>query len=458
MGMQAFVHRMGCLALSLALFACGGGGSDGGGTPTPKFTIGGTVKGLASGESVTLENNGGNALTVSGNTSFVFSTPVLQHGSYSVTVMTQPLGQICTVTSASGSDVTANVTSVAVVCATPAQYAYVVNQGSNSISQFAIGTSGNLTALATATVPTGRSPQSVAVDPTHRFVYVTNLTDDTVSQYIIQQDGTLEPNSPATVATGHGPWALAVSPSGDWAYVVNSKDNTISQFVINSSGGLVASSVGPVKTGTLPWNLTLSPNGEFAYVSNHGTSANPSATVSQYSIDATSGALTALNPATVLTASNFPAGIAVDADSAYAYVANLSVGSVSQYAIGTDGTLTSLSPSFVSAGTQPVYVAIHPGNRYAYVANNYVYAIGTVSQYTIGTTGALTPMAKPSVMAGPGPGWIAFDVFGHYAYVVNIGDGASPGSVSAYSIDSTGALTLIGTTTVGVSPFAIATI
>src|SRR5664279_2118836 len=59
-----------CVALSLALGSCGGGGG-GGGTPKPQtYTIGGAVSGLASGESVTLANNGTDTLTVSGNNTF----------------------------------------------------------------------------------------------------------------------------------------------------------------------------------------------------------------------------------------------------------------------------------------------------------------------------------------------------------------------------------------------------
>jgi 6-phosphogluconolactonase (cycloisomerase 2 family) len=448
-----------CLALAFALGACGGG--DDTTPPAPTFTIGGTVTGLASGESVTLANNGANPTTVTANTSFVFSTRIAEHGSYSVTVTMQPTGQTCTVSSGSGSSVTENVTSVAVTCANLAQYAYVVNYGSNTVSQFSIGSSGMLAPLTAATVATGRSPESVTVDPTHRYVYVTNFSDNTVSQYVIQQDGTLLPNSPATVATGHGPWAMAVSPSGDWAYVVNSADNTISQYIVNSSGALIASSTAPVATGLGPWNLTLSPNGEYAYVSSHGNLTTSGITVSQYAVDSGSGAITPLNPPTIPSKAPNPTGIAVDGSSSYAYVANINANSVSQYSIGTGGTLTNLTPSSVITGTDPVYVAIDPSNRYAYVANYTIDSspgtAGTISQYTLQSTGALAPMAVPSVAAGAGPAWIAFDAFGQYAYVVNIGSGTSPGTVSIYSIGAGGGLTLIGTVNVGLSPHAIAT-
>jgi 6-phosphogluconolactonase (cycloisomerase 2 family) len=457
--MMTSMLRTVATALALGLVGCGGGG--GGGTHMlGTYTIGGAVAGLATGESVTLAN-GADSLTVSSNATFVFGTAIQQNGSYSVTVKTQPAGQNCSVSAGSGSGLTANVTGVAIACTNLAQYAYVVNNGNNSVSQFTIDASGMLAPLSVASVATGNSPQSVTVDPTHSYVYVTNLIDDTVSQYVIQKDGTLAPNTPATVGTGHAPWALAVSPSGDWAYVVNSTDGTISQYSVSSSGALAAAGVAPVATGLGPWNVTLSPNGKYVYVSNHGTLTTPSMSLSQYSIGASNGAITPLNPASLLSEANFPGGITVDANSAYAYVANISSNSVSQYAIGADGTLTSLSPAFVVTGTEPVYLAIDPSNRYAYVANYTVDVNpalpGTVSQFTVGASGQLTPMPTPTVAAGIGPGWIAFDSFGHYAYVVNLGNGTAPGTVSEYAIGTDGALTLVGTVSAGPSAFMIAT-
>jgi YVTN family beta-propeller protein len=409
---------------------------------------------------VTLADNGGDAVSVNGNTTFVFPTKIAQNGSYAVTVQTQPFAQNCAVSAGSGAGLMANVTTVAVACTNLPQFAYVVNNGDNTVSQYAIDASGTLALLNVATVATGNSPESVTVDPSNKYVYVTNRLDDTISQYVIQSDGTLSPNTPATVATGHGPWALAVSPAGTWAYVVNSADGTISQFSVSASGALVATTVSPVSTGTEPWNVTLSPDGKYAYVANHGNAPPGGQTLSQYAVDATTGALTPLNPATLTTAFPYPGGITVDPTSSYAYLSNINGNSLSEYAIGADGTLGSLNPASVGTGTEPVFLAFDPTGRYAYEANYTVdvsSATGTVSQYAVGSAGQLTPLMPATVLAGIGPGWVAFDPFGKYAYVVNIGDGTLPGTVSEYAIGSGGELTLIGMTATGVNAFMIAT-
>ena len=77
--------------------------------------MGGTVSGLSG--TVVLQDNGGDNLSVSANGSFTFATRLAGGAAYSVTVKTNPSGQTCTVTGGSGTIGSANVTNVAVSCA-----------------------------------------------------------------------------------------------------------------------------------------------------------------------------------------------------------------------------------------------------------------------------------------------------------------------------------------------------
>ena len=96
------------LALALLLASCKIGRD-------PSYTVGGTVSGL-NGAGLVLQNNGGDNLAISANGAFTFSTPLKKHASYSVTVLTQPSGQTCTVANGSGSIGGDKVTNVAVTC------------------------------------------------------------------------------------------------------------------------------------------------------------------------------------------------------------------------------------------------------------------------------------------------------------------------------------------------------
>jgi len=81
--------------------------------PPPTYTIGGTISGLSG--TVVLQNNSGDDLSRTTNGSFTFNTGVASGGAYSVTVLTQPAGQSCSVSDGSGT-VSGNVTNVTVTC------------------------------------------------------------------------------------------------------------------------------------------------------------------------------------------------------------------------------------------------------------------------------------------------------------------------------------------------------
>jgi hypothetical protein len=116
---------------------------------TNTYTIGGSVSGLGAGQQVTIEDNGGNALTVTANGSFTFTTPVAYGGAYTVTVGTPPTGLACLVSNAAGSSVVADVSNVGIDCVantlsftTPGSYTWTVPDGLTSISIVATGGGG----------------------------------------------------------------------------------------------------------------------------------------------------------------------------------------------------------------------------------------------------------------------------------------------------------------------------
>ena len=64
------------------------------------YTVGGIVSGLTG--TVVLQDNGGDNLSISTNGSFTFATPLGFGAPYAVTVLTQPMGQMCTVANGMG--------------------------------------------------------------------------------------------------------------------------------------------------------------------------------------------------------------------------------------------------------------------------------------------------------------------------------------------------------------------
>jgi sugar lactone lactonase YvrE len=106
------------LSVALMLAACGGGATGGapGATAAGQltFTVGGSVSGLSG--TVVLQDNLGDNLTITANGPFTFATKVADGSPYNVTVLTQPTGLTCSVSSGGGKIASSNVGNVAVVC------------------------------------------------------------------------------------------------------------------------------------------------------------------------------------------------------------------------------------------------------------------------------------------------------------------------------------------------------
>jgi hypothetical protein len=91
---------------------------------TSTFTISGTLSGLSTGNSLTLQDNLSDNLPLTTNGSFTFSTSIASSAPYKVTVLTQPTSpaETCYVSAGTGTVGSADVTGVIVTCAPPGVY------------------------------------------------------------------------------------------------------------------------------------------------------------------------------------------------------------------------------------------------------------------------------------------------------------------------------------------------
>jgi hypothetical protein len=149
--------------------------------------IGGTLSGLPSGASVTLQNNGTDDLTLTADGSFLFTDPIGDGESYNVTVLTQPAGATCTVSGGTGTvaqDSSANITSVVVTCT-----------ATSSISGTVLG----LAAGVNLTLTTGTADLVVAANGA--WAFPGTLTTGTAYSVTVK---TQPPGQTCTVANGSG--------------------------------------------------------------------------------------------------------------------------------------------------------------------------------------------------------------------------------------------------------------
>ena len=178
------------------------------------------------------------------------------------------------------------------------------------------------------------------------FLYAVSYSSGKINAFSIGADGSLTPLAVPSYNVGSSSGA-SFSPDGKHLYVPDSTAG-VAQFAVNTDGSLIPLTPATV-AGVAAGNDTfgVSPNGKYGYLGsfNGGVPGSP---VAQFSIGAT-GALTDLVPLSV-TAMNAPQWIFFEAANKYAYVANGNDGTISEYSINGDGTLTPLSPPAVNTG------------------------------------------------------------------------------------------------------------
>lgn len=86
--------------------------------PQATFTVGGKLSGMDQGSSITIQNNGGDNLSLSANGNFTFATSMAAGASYAVTILSTSLGESCTISNGAGT-VSNNVDSVIIDCGYP---------------------------------------------------------------------------------------------------------------------------------------------------------------------------------------------------------------------------------------------------------------------------------------------------------------------------------------------------
>ena len=303
---------------------------------TGSLTATGSIPAGTSPQSVAVDHSGKFAYVANGG-----SNDISMYTINSTTGALEPLGTV-----AAGS------APIFVTVHPSGMFVYVANEGSNDISTYTITATGTLEALGQTAA--GVVPTSITVDPSGKFAYATNAdpnnafelntNNGNISMYNIDATtGVLTSNG--TIPAGIYPRSAGVDPSGKFAYVANCGDfernqGDVAMYTINVTTGTLTST-GTIGAGSCPLSVVVHPSGKFAYAVDTGSDGGPDIEgVSMYAINAT-GALTSLG--IVENTGYCPSSIAVDPSGKFAYVTNHCDNTISMYTIDlTTGALTLL--------------------------------------------------------------------------------------------------------------------
>ena len=268
---------------------------------------------------------------------------------------------------------------------------YLYGATPTAIYQYAIGPGGGLTALTPASVAAAAGVTTlweVEVSKDGRFLYAVSRDDGKVYVYAIGADGQLTAVPALTTTVGGGPLYITFNAAGTVAYVVNRTPSTVSQFSVDTTtGALTPLTPATVATGSDPIQLAITPDAKWAYVTSY-----TSGLITMYSVNAATGALTPLTaPATVSFANAY--GLAISADSTRLWASSWNGAIIGQYAInGSTGRLTALSPATVALAGWGSDMLLTPNGQNLYVTSNN--ASTAVSQFAI--SGSLASALSPA--------------------------------------------------------------
>jgi 6-phosphogluconolactonase (cycloisomerase 2 family) len=300
------------------------------------------------------------------------------------------------------------------------------------------------------------SPVSFIINGLPGFVYVANslfgsVQTGSISGFSVDPNTgtlTLVPGSP--FPAGANPTSLTSDPSGKFLYEVNDKNgattNNLFAFAINpSTGALTPISGSPLATGAGTLSVSIDPTGKFLYTANSGGDGTFPAlptSISEYTINATTGALTLDTQvgACISTSSDLANFVVTDPAAGFLF-ASTALASICSFSIGPSGNLQPAagSPFAVNAPGQntlfPRSVAVDPFGKFLFTAD------GDVSAYSIASDGRLTQLSGSPYTLGAATAAtsVLADPLDRFLWVDH---GFT--SIDCFSINSsTGALTLL---------------
>ncbi len=240
-----------------------------------------------------------------------------------------------------------------------------------------------------------------------------------------------------------------------FVYVANGSPDSIWMYTIDATSGALTAGTNLSLPAGAPHAISIDPQSAYLYMTNGGLNS-----ISAYAIDAGNGALTVVGGSPFPTGSN-PSSVVIHPSGTLVYVTNQSDGTISAYSQDpASGTLTPVAGSPFATGSSPVSVAAP--NFDNPLIDNLLYVCGgsnTILAYTIADkgmslSGALQPLSGSPFTAGSNPVSVVADPIANFIYVANQGDG----TVWAYSFDPiSGPLTVVGGSpfTAGASPAAV---
>jgi DNA-binding beta-propeller fold protein YncE len=244
------------------------------------------------------------------------------------------------------------------------------------------------------------------------------------------------------------PFGFALHPSGRWGYASSLRVDEVRKFDVAPNGELSNVTAVEIDEGADEGRgIAMTPDGRNVYV------AGIEGEVLAYSVDQTTGELTALDRVAIAT---FLDGIAVHPDGSAVFVSSPKDEKIYRLSIGAGGALTPSGEESLPAGLQPGFLAMRPSRvrpvLYAAVDDQdkcveddriHTYDLATfgsgASTLDSDRTDPVRPTCAPGaprVPGNPNPNGVAVTPDGAHVYVANTG----AGTIAKFDVNTDGTL------------------
>lgn len=240
---------------------------------------------------------------------------------------------------------------IAMVMTPSGNFVYVLNQGTNSITEYSVDLLNNTLVLLPSTLilPPAFPAAQLAVSPDSRFLYASSPTTGQIGVTAIGSDGTLSGGAAFTV--GSSPTFMLVDPQARFLYVTNPPTNSVRVFSLNNGALSTEVSGSPFPTGVNPSAMAINSSGNFLLVTNKGSNS-----VSGFSVS--NGSLSNV-PGSPFNTGVGPSYVVFDKANSFVYVADQGSNDIAAYQL-TGTQLRSLVGAPFSVGTSPTWIVTSP--------------------------------------------------------------------------------------------------
>ena len=316
------------------------------------------------------------------------------------------------------------------------KFAFVTNFNDAKVSTLSRNTTtGALKRVGTIIAGAKKGPHGLVVAPSNAFLYVANVADDNIYQFAVSLiSGALTPLSPASISNGAGssPEELAMSADGAFLWATGSGNATVTAYTVNTSTGQLTANGSALTLGgfNTPFGIALHPSLSILYMSDEVTGLIWPLTI------AGNGQLSSVLPAVHSSdaLADAPGFVAIDPTGGALFVADQRLAELSTFSI--DSTTGALTAAFTfqngNVNDSPIGIGIGTNSliEYLFTANQGAPGLGVAGSISSFIASGTT-LTSPPTQASPynGPIGLAIDPLNLFVYAADSGDGTVSQSI-----------------------------